>query len=82
MEFMVLAAAMGTLPLAHASAWADTGFMRGAAMGSLPTLDCEGECSRYRATASATPSWARGLTIYCVASHASRRRPARCRRRS
>lgn len=30
-------------------------FMRGAAMGLLPTFDCNGTCSKYRANASAAP---------------------------
>ena len=30
-------------------------FMRGAAMGMLPVLDCNGTCSRYRANATAGP---------------------------
>ena len=30
-------------------------FMRGAAMSLLPTLDCNGTCSRYRANSSASP---------------------------
>jgi len=40
---------------AHPAAFAAPFFMRGAAMGYLPVIDCNGTCSRYRMNASTPP---------------------------
>ena len=44
---------MDLLVLLLSLASAESAFMRGAAMGYLPVIDCNGTCSRYRANTTA-----------------------------
>ena len=53
LALMLLLLASGGSPFLAAAQQAPAAFMRGAAMGMLPTLDCNGTCSQYRANASA-----------------------------